>query len=102
MRKKYLKNGFGSIVNFGIKGGREAGRKVIDNVTDLVTCCKRWRCKITYYSPGFNNTSTIGAEDLKKSGVTEELIRLSVGLESTEDIIADLAQAIEKAVPVTA
>ena len=44
----------------------------------------------------------LSAEDLKKSGVSEELIRLSVGLEAPEDIIADLAQAIEKAAAIYA
>ena len=98
--KKYLKNGFGSIVNFGIKGGREAGRKVIDNVKIWSHVANVGDAKSLIIHPASTTHQQL-AEDLKKSGVTEELIRLSVGLESVEDIIADLAQAIEKAVPVT-
>jgi O-acetylhomoserine (thiol)-lyase len=96
-----LKNGYGSIVNFGIKGGREAGRKVIDNITLWSHVANVGDAKSLIIHPASTTHQQLGAEDLKKSGVTEELIRLSVGLESAEDIIADLAQAIEKAVPVT-
>ena len=100
--KKYLKNGFGSIVNFGIKGGREAGRKVIDNITIWSHVANVGDAKSLIIHPASTTHQQLSdLKDLKKSGVTEELIRLSVGLESAEDIIADLAQAIEKAVPVT-
>ncbi len=100
--KKYLKNGFGSIVNFGIKGGREAGRKVIDNITIWSHVANVGDAKSLIIHPASTTHQQLSAEDLKKSGVTEELIRLSIGLEAPEDIIADLAQAIEKAVPVKA
>lgn len=100
--KKYLKNGVGSIVNFGIKGGREAGRKVIDNVKIWSHVANVGDAKSLIIHPASTTHQQLGPEDLKKSGVSEELIRLAVGLESTEDIIADLAQAIEKAVPVGA
>ncbi|MER2089548.1 MAG: O-acetylhomoserine aminocarboxypropyltransferase/cysteine synthase family protein [Sporosarcina sp.] len=99
--KKYLRSGFGSIVNFGIKGGRDAGRKVIDNVEIWSHVANVGDAKSLIIHPASTTHQQLGAEDLEKSGVTEELIRLSVGLESSADIIADLAQAIEKAVPVT-
>lgn len=100
--KKYLKNGFGSIVNFGIKGGREAGRKVIDNVNIWSHVANVGDAKSLIIHPASTTHQQLGPEDLIKSGVSEDLIRLAVGLESVEDILADLAQAIEKAVPVTA
>jgi len=100
--KKYLKNGFGSIVNFGIKGGRDEGRKVIDNVKIWSHVANVGDAKSLIIHPASTTHQQLGAEDLKKSGVTEDLIRLSVGLESVEDTIADLAQAIEIAVPVNA
>lgn len=100
--QKYLRNGFGSIVNFGIKGGREAGRKVIDNVEIWSHVANVGDAKSLIIHPASTTHQQLSEEDLKKAGVSEELIRLSVGLESTEDIIADLAQAIEKAVPVSA
>jgi len=95
-----LKNGFGSIVNFGIKGGREAGRKVIDNVKLWSHVANVGDAKSLIIHPASTTHQQLSAEDLIKSGVSEELIRLSVGLEATEDIIADLAQAIEIAAPV--
>ena len=98
--KKYLKNGFGSIVNFGIKGGREAGRKVIDNVKIWSHVANVGDAKSLIIHPASTTHQQLSSEDLKKSGVSEELIRLSVGLESVEDIIADLKQAIEKAASV--
>ena len=79
--KKYLKNGFGSIVNFGIKGGREAGRKVIDNITIWSHVANVGDAKSLIIHPASTTHQQLSAEDLKKSGVTEELIRLSVGLE---------------------
>ena len=100
--KKYLQNGFGSIVNFGIKGGREAGRKVIDNVNIWSHVANVGDAKSLIIHPASTTHQQLGPEDLIKSGVSEDLIRLAVGLESVDDIIADLAQAIEKAVPVAA
>lgn len=103
LSKKYLREDyFGSIVNFGIKGGREAGRKVIDNIKIWSHVANVGDAKSLIIHPASTTHQQLSAEDLVKSGVTEELIRLSVGLEATEDIIADLEQAIEKAVPVTA
>lgn len=100
--KKYLKNGFfGSIIVFGIKGGREAGRKVIDNITLWSHVANVGDAKSLIIHPASTTHQQLSAEDLKNSGVPEELIRLSVGLESPEDIISDLEQAIAKAVPVT-
>lgn len=97
LSKKYLKNGNGSIVNFGIKGGREAGRKVIDNVKLWSHVANVGDAKSLIIHPASTTHQQLSAEDLEKSGVTEELIRLSVGLEAPEDIIADLSQAIEAA-----
>ncbi|MEK3936187.1 O-acetylhomoserine aminocarboxypropyltransferase/cysteine synthase family protein [Sporosarcina sp. FSL W7-1349] len=95
--KKYLKHGAGSIIVFGIKGGREAGRKVIDNVNIWSHVANVGDAKSLIIHPASTTHQQLSAEDLITSGVTEELIRLSVGLESADDIIADLKQAIEKA-----
>lgn len=102
LANKYLKNGAGSIIVFGIKGGRDAGRRVIDNVAVWSHVANVGDAKSLIIHPASTTHQQLSAEDLKNSGVTEELIRLSVGLESAEDIIADLKQAIEKAAPVTA
>ncbi len=101
LARKYLKNGFGSIIVFGIKGGRDAGRKVIDNVEIWSHVANVGDAKSLIIHPASTTHQQLSVEELKQAGVTEELIRLSVGLEAVEDTIADLKQAIEKAVPVT-
>ncbi|WP_156290151.1 PLP-dependent aspartate aminotransferase family protein [Oceanobacillus salinisoli] len=95
--KKYFKEGLGSIITFGIKGGRDAGRKLIDHVTLWSHVANVGDAKSLIIHPASTTHQQLGAEDLKKSGVTEELVRLSIGLESTDDILADLDQAIAKA-----
>lgn len=99
--QKYLKNGFGSVLNFGVKGGRDAGRKVIDHVKIWSHVANVGDSKSLIIHPASTTHQQLNAEDLKKSGVSEELIRLSVGTEAVEDIVQDLGQAIEEAVPVS-
>ncbi|WP_404451152.1 aminotransferase class V-fold PLP-dependent enzyme [Virgibacillus necropolis] len=94
---KYLQNGFGSIITFGIKGGREAGTKLIDNVTLWSHVANVGDAKSLIIHPASTTHQQLGEEDLKKSGVSEELVRLSIGIESTKDILLDLDQAIAKA-----
>jgi O-acetylhomoserine/O-acetylserine sulfhydrylase-like pyridoxal-dependent enzyme len=97
LANKYLKNGFGSIVNFGIKGGQDAGRKIIDCVNLWSHVANVGDAKSLIIHPASTTHQQLSGEELKQTGVTEELIRLSVGLESIEDLVADLSQAIEKA-----
>ncbi|MEK4030123.1 O-acetylhomoserine aminocarboxypropyltransferase/cysteine synthase family protein [Pseudobacillus sp. FSL P4-0506] len=97
LAKKYLANTFGSIVVFGIKGGREAGKKVIDNIKLWSHVANVGDGKSLIIHPASTTHQQLSSEDLAKSGTKEEMIRLSIGLESTEDLIADLNQAIEKA-----
>ncbi|WP_341322147.1 O-acetylhomoserine aminocarboxypropyltransferase/cysteine synthase family protein [Solibacillus sp. FSL H8-0523] len=96
LAKKYLKNGFGSIITFGIKGGREAGREVIDNVALFSHVANVGDAKSLIIHPASTTHQQLSAEELKIAGVSEELIRLSIGLEAVEDIIADLEQALAK------
>ncbi|AQU80427.1 O-acetylhomoserine aminocarboxypropyltransferase [Planococcus faecalis] len=99
LAKKYLKNeGYGSIVNFGIKGGREAGRNVIDHINLWSHVANVGDAKSLIIHPASTTHQQLNDEELTASGVTEELIRLSVGLENAEDLIADLEQAIQAAV----
>lgn len=97
LAKKYLKNGYGSILTFGIKGGREAGRKLIDNVKLFSHVANVGDAKSLIIHPASTTHQQLSAEDLEIAGVSESLVRLSIGLEAIEDIIADLDQAIEKA-----
>lgn len=97
LAKKYLNHGAGSIVVFGIKGGREAGRKVIDNINLWSHVANVGDAKSLIIHPASTTHQQLSAQDLEKTGVTEELIRLSIGLESTTDLLAELDQAIELA-----
>ncbi|WP_203362374.1 O-acetylhomoserine aminocarboxypropyltransferase/cysteine synthase family protein [Bacillus sp. REN10] len=101
LAQKYLKHSNGSIVVFGIKGGREAGKTVIDNVQLWSHVANVGDGKSLIIHPATTTHQQLNDEELVKSGVKEELIRLSIGLESTKDLIADLNQAIEKATGVT-
>lgn len=98
LAKKYLADGFGSVITFGIKGGREAGRKLIDNVSLWSHVANVGDAKSLIIHPASTTHQQLSAEELEKSGTTEELIRLSVGIESTKDVLIDLDQAIAKAV----
>ncbi|SFA97169.1 O-acetylhomoserine sulfhydrylase [Lentibacillus halodurans] len=97
LANKYLQNGYGSIITFGIKGGSEAGRQLIDNITLWSHVANVGDAKSLIIHPASTTHQQLSAEDLEKSGVTEELVRLSIGLESTKDTLADLDQAIAKA-----
>ena len=97
LANKYLKNGYGSILTFGIKGGREAGSRLIDSVELFSHVANVGDAKSLIIHPASTTHQQLSAEELKIAGVFEELIRLSIGLEAVEDIIADLDQAIVKA-----
>ncbi|SDJ68923.1 PLP-dependent aspartate aminotransferase family protein [Salimicrobium halophilum] len=97
LANKYLEGGYGAIVNFGIKGGREAGSSVINNISLWSHVANVGDAKSLIIHPASTTHQQLSVEELAASGVTEELIRLSVGLESTKDLINDLDRAIGKA-----
>ncbi len=86
LAKKYLKNGYGSILTFGAKGGREAGRHIIDNIEIWSHVANVGDAKSLIIHPASTTHQQLTPEDLLKTGVTEDLIRLSVGLEAVEDL----------------
>jgi len=94
LAKKYFKTGFGSIITFGIKGGREAGRKLIDNIQLWSHVANVGDAKSLIIHPASTTHQQLDEEDLKASGVSAGLVRLSIGLEAPEDIIAALDKAI--------
>ncbi len=94
LAKKYFDKGAGSIVVFGIKGDREDGRKVVDNIKLWSHVANVGDAKSLIIHPASTTHQQLSAEELKQTGVTEELIRLSVGLESTKDLIEALDEAI--------
>ncbi|KGP93259.1 O-acetylhomoserine sulfhydrylase [Pontibacillus chungwhensis BH030062] len=97
LSQKYLGEGAGSMIVFGIKGGREEGRNVIDHITLWSHVANVGDAKSLIIHPASTTHQQLNHEDLLKTGVTEDLIRLSVGLESAQDLIQDLEHAIQKA-----
>lgn len=96
LANKYLKHGYGSILTFEIKGGRDAGRQVIDNVELFSHVANVGDARSLIIHPASTTHQQLSAEELKTAGVSEGLIRLSIGLEHIDDIIADLEAAFAK------
>ena len=95
---KYLKSGFGGLVGFGIKGGKEAGKKFIDSVKLLSHLANIGDAKSLVIHPASTTHQQLTGAEQASTGVTEDYIRLSVGLEDVEDIQADIDQALRKTV----
>ena len=94
LASKYLSGGFGGVVTFGLKGGVEAGRKLIDSVALFSLLANVGDAKSLIIHPASTTHQQLSTQDQVASGVTPELVRLSVGIEHIDDIIADLDQAI--------
>lgn len=94
LAKKLLPRGAGSIITFGIKGGRDAGRKFIEALKLASHLANVGDAKTLVIHPASTTHQQMNAEQLKTSGIGEELIRLSIGIEAIEDIIGDLGQAL--------
>ncbi|MDF2606309.1 MAG: aminotransferase class V-fold PLP-dependent enzyme [Bacillales bacterium] len=94
LAQKYLENGYGSIVNFGIKGGRDAGKTLIDNVALWSHVANVGDAKSLIIHPASTTHQQLSSEELILTGVSDELIRLSVGIESIKDISNDLDRAL--------
>ncbi|MED1750727.1 homocysteine synthase [Bacillus zhangzhouensis] len=96
LAQTYLPKGQGAILTFGIKGGREAGKKLIDSVQLFSHLANVGDSKSLIIHPASTTHQQLSEAEQKATGVTPELIRLSVGTEAIEDILADLEQAIAK------
>jgi O-acetylhomoserine (thiol)-lyase len=92
--KRFLPEGQGAIIGFGIKGGRDAGTKLIDSVKLFSHLANIGDSKSLIIHPASTTHQQLTPEEQASTGVTEDFIRLSVGLESLDDIIADLDQAL--------
>ncbi len=93
--RKYLPKGEGAIIGFGIRGGLEAGRKFIDNVRLLSHLANIGDAKSLVIHPASTTHQQLSEEEQLASGVSADFIRLSIGLEGIDDILADMAQALE-------
>ena len=92
--KKYLKGGFGGLVTFGVKGGLSAGRKVIDGVKLWSLLANIGDTRSLIIHPASTTHEQLTPAERASTGVTDDLVRLSVGLEHLDDILADLDQAL--------
>jgi len=94
---KYMKGRASSILSFGIKGGAEAGAKFIDALNLIVRLVNIGDAKSLACHPATTTHRQLSPEELEKAGVSEDLVRLSIGIEHIDDIMADLQQALDKA-----
>jgi O-acetylhomoserine (thiol)-lyase len=86
-----------SILSFGIQGGREAGARFIDALKLAVRLVNIGDAKTLACHPATTTHRQLSPDELKSAGVSEELVRLSIGIEHRDDIIADLEQALAAA-----
>lgn len=94
--QKYLPRGAGAILTFGIKGGREAGKKFINSLKLFSLLANVGDAKSLVIHPASTTHQQLTPEEQLASGVTEDLVRLSIGLEDVDDLIADLDQALSR------
>ena len=94
--KKYLKKGFGGVLNFEIKGGKEAAVKFIDNLQLVSHLANVGDSKTLIINPASTTHEQLSDEERLKAGITPGQIRLSVGIEHIDDIIADLEQSFQQ------
>lgn len=98
LAQKYLPKGAGAIFTFGIKGGAEEGKKLIDSLALFSHLANVADAKSLVIHPASTTHQQLSKEDQLAAGVTPDMIRISVGIEDVEDLIEDLEQALHKAV----
>ena len=94
---RILTGGYGALVTFGVKGGREAGQKFIENLELFSHLANIGDAKSLAIHNASTTHSQLSDEELEAAGVTQETVRLSVGIENVDDLIEDLDQALAKA-----
>jgi O-acetylhomoserine (thiol)-lyase len=95
LTKKYLTGGYGPIVGVGIKGAEKGSRQFIDNLKLFSNLANIGDSKSLVIHPASTTHQQLTPEEQKKTGVTPELVRLAIGTEDIEDLIADLQQALD-------
>ncbi len=96
LAKKYLKNGFGGVLSFEIKGSKEQTSAFINNLSLISHLANVGDAKTLIIQPSATTHQQLSDEEQKAAGVTPTLLRISLGIEHIEDIKADLQQAFEK------
>jgi methionine-gamma-lyase len=95
LAKRQMK-GFGSMMSFGLKGGYEAGRKLMDQVQLALLAVSLGGVETLIQHPASMTHAGVSKENKLESGITDDLVRFSVGIEDVEDIISDLDQALKQ------
>lgn len=95
---KYLKHGAGAIIGFGIKGGIDSGKKFINSLQLISHLANIGDAKSLAIHPASTTHQQLSPDEQRAAGVTPDFIRLSIGIEHIDDIIADIDQALDKAV----
>ena len=90
----YLKGGYGALLGFELKNGKDAGRKFIDNLKMLYHVANIGDARSLAIHPATTTHSQLTPEEQLQTGVTEGYVRLAVGIEHPDDIIADIDQAL--------
>jgi O-acetylhomoserine (thiol)-lyase len=101
LKERYLPEGQGALVGFGIKGGREAAVKFIESLSLVSHLANIGDAKTLVIHPASTTHEQLSEAEQRAAGVTPDFIRLSIGIEDVEDIIADLHQALETGVACT-
>lgn len=100
LAKKYLPRGFGGVLSFGVKGGADAGSQVVDSFKLISNLANVGDSKTLAIHPWTTTHEQLSDDEKRASGVTDDMIRISVGTEHIDDIIADFEQAFEAAAAV--
>jgi O-acetylhomoserine (thiol)-lyase len=95
LAKKYLKHGFGAVLGFGIKGGLQAGVRFINSLKLLSHLANIGDAKSLVIHPASTTHQQLRPEEQLETGVTDDYVRLSIGIEDIEDIISDIDQALK-------
>src|SRR5439155_22178856 len=93
----YMKGGYGGLVGFELKGGKDAGRRFIDSLKMLYHVANIGDARSLAIHPASTTHSQLTPEEQLQTGVSDGYVRLSVGIEHIDDIIADLSQALDAA-----
>src|SRR5262249_23729120 len=96
LTQRYLPHGAGAVLTFGIKGGRLAGARFIESLDLISHLANIGDAKSLVIHPASTTHQQMSAEAMAAGGVTEDMVRLSVGLEDAQDIIADLGKALAR------
>ncbi len=101
LARRYLPKGAGSVLSFGVKGGRAAGAAFIESVELFSHLANVGDAKSLVLHPASTTHQQMTADQLAEAGIGEDLIRVSVGLEDADDLLADLDRALRRAVKAT-